>query len=192
MRAAVLSPCSREDGSYRPPHAMGGSSASLRSPFSQHIPQLWWDSALIAGFFLALFPVPLTINPLCLCSGHILHGGRRLKLPLWISFLLLSDICISGCGLSEFCSSPLKHLHPFWAWSHHAFHKYILDPLSKASIRMLDRSRCWPELSQASAALGMSHRSPLHVFSIPCSFCLSFSYNLGLSAGLSGPKASII
>lgn len=112
---------------------------------------------LLLAFFLALFPVPLTINPLCLCSGHILHGGRRLKLPLWISFLLLSDICISGCGLSEFCSSPLKHLHLFWAWSHHAFHKYILDPLSKASIRMLDRSRCWPELSQASAALGMSH-----------------------------------
>ena len=94
--------------------------------------------------FVALFPALWTINQhlfLCLCSGDVLPKGRRLNSPLWVSFLLLSDSYISGHGPSEFCSSPLERLRPFRAWSHHTFHKHVLDPSSKPSSKTLARPR---------------------------------------------------
>lgn len=122
---------------------MAGSCASCVPPLVSTSHNFGGICCSHCWLFVALLPAPRTINqhPLCLCSGDVLLEGRRLNSPLWISFLVLSGSCISGRGLSEFCSSPLEHLRAFWAWSHHAFHKHVLYPSSKASIKMLARPR---------------------------------------------------
>lgn len=142
MKAADLSPPRGKVGGY-PPHPM---------PWLFHappcVPLPVGTSHNFDGMQLSLLALcgsfacpqgnksaPLIVPVLWRCPSK----GRTLNLPLWISFLLLSDSCISGCGLSEFCASPLKHSCPVQAWPHHTFHKHILDPSSKASIKMLVR-----------------------------------------------------
>lgn len=107
--------------------------------------------------FVVFFPALRTTNEhlLRLWSGDVLPEGRRLNSPVWISFLLLSDSCISGRGLSEFCSSPLERCsRPSGLGPTMHFTSTFL------TLHQRYESRCWPDLDlrQASGGLGVSHR----------------------------------
>lgn len=155
MRAAALSPRRRKVGGYAP-CAVVGSCASLCTPpvSTSHNS----DGMLLSLLALCRpFPCPPDHKPAPLVPVVWRCPSRGQEVELTSLDLLLAsfrELHFRSWSVWILLLSSRALLKTFRAWSHHAFHKHVLDPSSKVWIKVLAR----PRLEASLWSLGVSHR----------------------------------